>query len=1028
MNYKKIFLFCFLLLAINFVAASYELGNQSHVLSPTYGSNSSLIGFLNISFDTQPINSLFTDSEGNSVELEELLNTTSNELFYEYSCDVLDCGSSYESVGKETIKVYSLSAGEEIIIGLEFEGNIERITNIEYTVQSNALAACASQFKIDFLDDNSSDYTNTNALSISCDNKNTGCYNISEGGEETIITSTPFCQKIKIPETPKVELGVWLKENTPGTRAIHMALYDLEGNEIDNCEISKGIMTSTGSEVSCVIDYPAIESEDYYVCTYSTGVTGDFRTKGYIGEDNCGFHGVPVKNASASYYLFVNGQKYAAPGEVVVSDQLGIGKAASLLAEEYIVEKYGSMNCESSCYVPIKITSNVAQTITLKDFTINSDKVSFPGTSSNEFHLLNETPAKINSEIQTLSLGGLFVLPEEFGKFDYTLSLEGDQLFEEELEIKNASITLTPTIAAAGFPITFEATFHSDLNETSYLWDFGTEGMFETFSNKKTIVFDEEGNYSLNLMIETENALFSKEFLIYVSSPEETINQILAELKYKKENLEKQILNLDYNLRDKIKEDLEWESVSTLILLLEEKYNAAKISGNYSDVIPYISETSLPDAIIQASVGKLSYFPEISEIDVEIVAKTFGDFYSQENYEAYQDAILFYNMDDYQIKISMKEVNYNLDGEIVTFLRSFYLDVSGKAGDYTHKIFIEAIPGIELSENISESNGYWVLSPEEANSLVIFTGSNLEITDLPIFLAPSLSSLNIIDGPIEDYKFPWWILIVSLVGLIILGGIVYFVLHRWYDKKYEKSLFSNRNNLFNLITYINNQKAKGSNESEIRSKLHKAKWSSEQIRYVLRKYLGKNTGMWKPEKTVKKVKRIGPKVMNKSQPRVGDKKIKGVKQVQRALPVGGIKYRKIGLVILFSIITFGIYTIYWLISTSNELRKFDKRAPSAGLIIAPWIIIFLTILSGFFISRNVLQGDTSNLFLIIYGLVILIASVLSIIVYLKYSKAHNKVTKFSQVGLFILLMFFGPIGVIVSQVQLNKVATARQKT
>ena len=57
---------------------------------------------------------------------------------------------------------------------------------------------------------------------------------------------------------------------------------------------------------------------------------------------------------------------------------------------------------------------------------------------------------------------------------------------------------------------------------------------------------------------------------------------------------------------------------------------------------------------------------------------------------------------------------------------------------------------------------------------------------------------------------------------------------------------------------------------------------------------------------------------NKGDTKVGDKKIKGVKQVQRALPVGGIKYRKIGLVILFSIITFGIYTIYWLISTSNS--------------------------------------------------------------------------------------------------------------
>lgn len=1031
MNYKKIFLFCFLLLAINFVSASYELGNSTHFVSRVYGQNSFLIGELNISFNNQLINSLFIDSEGNEITLKDLLNTSSNQ-FYDYSCDVLDCSSSYESLEKKTSKTYSLSEGEEIVIGLKFKGDIEKINDIAYTVYSNAPAACSSQFKIDFLDDGVFDYSNVNSLDSSCDNQNTGCYNISLGGEETKISPTPFCQKIKIPETPKVELGVWLKQKTPGTSIIGLALYDLEGDQIDSCQIEKIDMTTSGSEVSCLIDYPIVESEEYYVCVYASNNDGDYRTKGYNSEEECGFYGSPVRNASANYYIFARGKQYAAPGSVIVSNQLGPRKYASLLAEEYILEKYGSMACESGCYVPIRIVSNVAQTITLKDFLISSDKANFPGTSSNEFHLLEEVPAKISSEMQWFSLNGIFNLPEDFGEFDYSLDLDGDKLFEEELEIKDFSITLTPTIAAAGFKTTFEVGFYSDLNATSYLWDFGVEGkIFETYTNKKIVTFEEEGNYTLMLIVDTGDAFFQKEFSIEIQSPKKTIEKVLFDLNYKKENLENNLLDLDYDVREKIKKDLDWESVSTQIELIKGKYAAAKLSGNYSSVIPYLVEINLPNSIIQSSSGKISYYPTRRNIDVEIVSQVFGDFYNEENYEKYLEAILFYNMEDYGMKVSTKDISYNWDGEIVPFAKTFYLSILEKTYSTGEpKLFIENTGYFEFYENVSKEGGYWIIPLDKAKSLSFFSESNMDIEDIPMFLAPSLSSLSILEDDLEPKKLSWWILVLILLVVLSAGFGTYLFLHKWYDKKYEKKLFPNKNNLFNLITYINNQKVKGIKESEIRDKLHKAKWSSEQIRFVLRKYLGKNTGMWKFDKKVKTVKSVGPRVVNQNPPRIENKQ-----QNVKTMPVRGIKHRKIGLIILYSIITLGIYTIYWLISTSKELRKFDKRAPKSILILMPMILgVILTLVAGFFLSASAL--NSINMEDLINGgpivLILLIGflgiGVLSLIVYWKYSTAHETVTKFSKIGLFLLFLFVSPVGFIVSQVFLNKVSTPRQKT
>jgi len=48
-----------------------------------------------------------------------------------------------------------------------------------------------------------------------------------------------------------------------------------------------------------------------------------------------------------------------------------------------------------------------------------------------------------------------------------------------------------------------------------------------------------------------------------------------------------------------------------------------------------------------------------------------------------------------------------------------------------------------------------------------------------------------------------------------------------------------------------------------------------------------------------------------------------------------VKHRNILLVYLFSIITFGIYAIYWLVSTKNDINSLGAKIPTAWLIIIP---------------------------------------------------------------------------------------------
>ncbi len=103
---------------------------------------------------------------------------------------------------------------------------------------------------------------------------------------------------------------------------------------------------------------------------------------------------------------------------------------------------------------------------------------------------------------------------------------------------------------------------------------------------------------------------------------------------------------------------------------------------------------------------------------------------------------------------------------------------------------------------------------------------------------------------------------------------------------------------------------------------------------------------------------------------------------------GGIKKRNPFLIVLFSLITLGIYSIFWLVFTTNELKNNTKSAPNPLLLLAMLIPIV-----GIFVSLFYMW---------------------------KYCKAINELTGFSNIILFLLWIFIAPVGMILSQMELNK--------
>ncbi len=105
-----------------------------------------------------------------------------------------------------------------------------------------------------------------------------------------------------------------------------------------------------------------------------------------------------------------------------------------------------------------------------------------------------------------------------------------------------------------------------------------------------------------------------------------------------------------------------------------------------------------------------------------------------------------------------------------------------------------------------------------------------------------------------------------------------------------------------------------------------------------------------------------------------------------------VKYRNPVLVIVFSIITLGIYGIYWLVSTTNELRKVTSSAPN------PWFLLLVLV-------------PLVNIFVVLWY-------------YWQYSAAIGEISNFESWLLFILWLLVSPAAMVIAQIELNKKAQA----
>jgi len=835
--------------SISMASASFTLGTPNYSIEKIYGPSQEISGWINISFNSESLDSNFTSTIGSVTNTINLSNILKINARYNYSCSPKDCKNDYSAGNGQDTKTITLSDGESKVYGLKLTGAISSINSIDFNLQSDAPASCVNQIKVDIFDDGIIDFVNNKSTNSPSCSSNSGCY--SGGNDSEYDLDIQYCQKINLSEAPGFILGAWIKKS--GTRNITIGLFDDGLTKLADCQLPDAPLS--GDYVSCGVNYTVDKPKEYFVCVYPQGGEGIYKIKGHLLQNGCGFSGInkPSK-LPAAYDFFARGKQFDSPGTLRIYNSIAGGNTLANLASDYLAQRYGSMDCTSGCVIPIRLISKADQNITLNNLSLRYTQQNAGQLTENRFYDVETTPAKITSGFKTFYMTGAgFKVPSNLGNYTFSLILNDQTVISEKIQVKDIPIinSVSPIKTASAFPTEFVVDVKSKYNITDFSWDFG-DGTTKvtTQKNKTTHTYNQKGEYTLTINV-TDSRGFSssRTFLINVTSPSELIEINLAQLKTAINDIRSDISSFDPFSKSAINFSLGLDSLETSVNKLQTRYSTATTDAELNAIVTDILKLgTLPESLLKTKgVAGLTFIAGAEKVNLDFLKSISGESLKG-NKEDYKNAAAFWAIDKIATSVDFNEYSgVYKENKILPVVKTFKITVREKKEiDYDYFLIMPKLNGFYSDSEFRSENGYIYINLKKQKTVSFSTTEDIDVVDLPAFISPPISKLSVGDTtlpPEKNKPDKWLILGLVMFALLVVAVIVYIILREWYKKKYESHLFPNRNDLYNLANYIHNAKRKGMSNKDIEENLKKAGWSGEKIRYAMRKYAGKRTGM-----------------------------------------------------------------------------------------------------------------------------------------------------------------------------------------
>ena len=851
---KKLVVFFLLVVLVSSFALAVQIGSPGHSIEKSYSLESFLTGWINISFEDEPSDAVFETSEGDEINILDLIAMNDLDVL-NYQCNPIDCTSAYASVADsgEIEKIITLADRESAVVGLKFSGGeFDGMQEFSMNINSDAPESTFKQLFIDVGDDGIFEWVSEIPSGVFY-NEDYGCFDFT-GSESIITTPSTFCEKINVPLAPEVEIGANVISNTnpaeSATFTFTITTADETNKKTANCDAT----AFNGGRIGCVPNFKIDKQEDYYICIKpkSAASNDKYKIRSEITGEICGY--ATEKKNPKDFEIFAKPGKFKEIGDFEFnSDETG--EDIEGMVEGYISEKYGD-DCTDECIVPIRFTAGKIQ-----NQEINLSNVATRYSLSGETHPeidfpiydIEETPATISSDFVQLNLDGAeFSLPSKLGTNQFTLELDGTEIFSETIKIEPVPqiLSLNPTIVAAALPTEFSVKvklFGNGTRITKYEWSFDGE-IQETTTDSAIYAFDEIGPHTVDVTITDSSGKSSaKSFTIQAASPKNAVNMLLAKNINNLNGIKTVLESLDLFDRDSLTEILAIDEAETTIGELQQANATALSDDDYISIMGDLVSIAIPDLLSATkNVKSLPFFPIEESVNLEILKGVGGGSY--EDSEVYTNAVLSWNAANSQTKINSREFTAIYENHQEEILNVFEFQIGENSATEGAYLIMPEFENLVFDNDYSEEieDGYVSIQLSGAEKIIFSTTEDVEFSELPAFISPPLSRLSVNSEQILDIKIISTLTIIILVALLVgfLGFIAYVAMQQWYKKKYENYLFKNRNDLFNIVSYVHNMKKQGVEDKKVASGLKNSGWNSEQVGYIMKKYYGKRTGMF----------------------------------------------------------------------------------------------------------------------------------------------------------------------------------------
>jgi len=853
--FKKLAFFVLVFVLIGFVSASINFSPNNHSIIREYGFQNKISGWINISLNNEPINTILTgkfdSSVGKNISLLDLIKKNPN---FVVDCDSLHCDFNYMIEGIPLpLMSFTLSSRQSKLVGLNITGeDINTISSFSMNLTTNGGISDTIPLTLDILSDEEIEWE-ANAPAEIFNTPNYGCYNSSRVSSQpaNILIDDSYCETITLRKSPSVKIGANIIGTTAGN--FTMSISDNEG--YSNTCIAAGI----NGAINCSVeDFPILTDREYAICIIADEI-GHKINRNERTNLSCGFSGDFTGTYNGDFEIFAQTKKYAPVRNIVINDsepQIVEGEEIGIQMEQYIQEKYGS-NCSRGCIIPIKITSEISQNINLSGVKL-AYKQGLIGFSENiNLFGLNEAPAKLTSSYQKLYLDGAdFHVPIRFGNYTFSFLINGRRIFSEKINVTNGLevLYILPISTAVNYSTEFKAFVVGVGNVSKYTWDFGDGTVQNTTEATINHKYTGLGNYTIKVTVLSKAGKTSfNTFEIGVFSIPVVIRYIFNRTKEDVANLKTQLNSSQFSLFERrvLNSSLNFTDIDNQLAEIEIKISAASTETEFQDAFNQLTNLNLPRSIQKTDSGNnILFYPDLSVIDLDILKTITGESYNLTQEGDYKEAILSWAVENTQINLNFSEISANFNGYSEVLLKTFDVTAKKTSNNNTYLI-MQKMENLIFEESYSKQTVgdyyYFLLDNSPIRIKFSTTDSGIDFSNLPIFISPKMTEIILSDSevivvePDDDNNSKIILtnpgLFYTLVAIVLIAAVIAWIfIQKWYASKYEHYLFKNKENLNNIINYIVVAKQKGIDEKTMLENLKKVGWTSEQIKYVLEKY------------------------------------------------------------------------------------------------------------------------------------------------------------------------------------------------